>query len=224
MTRARHEQTPIPGGLVHVVSCHARSLWFSLSLCRKFRFHLTFPSWHIAPNRHSEFSALSIAAPLRIRAWVGYNPINNDISGVALNLLSPASIEGIGIYMDADRLEHFRKILTEQLHRHTEQVRGNQQAALDMIADDGVKDSVDMSLQDVNQELQLRLGERESQMVADIDEALRRIDEGTFGTCERCGTLIPDARLQALPTARFDAACQSELETRQGLGEDIPTL
>jgi DnaK suppressor protein len=126
--------------------------------------------------------------------------------------------------MDKQRLEHFRKLLTEQLRAHDEQVRDKQQEALEMNADDGVKDSVDMSLQDVNQELALRLGERESQTVAEIDEALRRIDEGTYGTCERCGRPIPDQRLEALPTARFDAACQSELEARQGLGEDISTL
>ena len=126
--------------------------------------------------------------------------------------------------MDKERLEHFRKLLTEQLRAHDDQVRDKQQEALEMNADDGVKDSVDMSLQDVNQELAFRLGERESQMVADIDGALQRIDDGTYGTCERCGKPIPEARLEALPAARFDAACQSELETRQGLGEDIPTL
>ena len=126
--------------------------------------------------------------------------------------------------MDKQRLEHFRKLLTEQLRAHDEQVRDKQQEALEMNADDGVKDSVDMSLQDVNQELAFRLGERESQTVAEIDEALRRIDEGTYGTCERCGRPIPDERLEALPTARFDAPCQSELEARQGLGQDIPTL
>ncbi len=126
--------------------------------------------------------------------------------------------------MDKERLEYFRKLLTEQLRTHDDQVRDKQQEALEMNADDGVKDSVDMSLQDVNQELAFRLGERESQMVADIDGALQRIDDGTYGTCERCGKPIPEARLEALPTARLDAACQSELETRQGLGEDIPTL
>ena len=126
--------------------------------------------------------------------------------------------------MDKERLEHFRKLLTDQLRAHDDQVRDKQQEALDMNADDGVKDSVDMSLQDVNQELAFRLGERESQMVADIDGALQRIDDGTYGTCERCGKHIPEARLEALPTARFDATCQSELETRQGLGQDIPTL
>ena len=126
--------------------------------------------------------------------------------------------------MDADRLEHFRGILTKQLRQHADQVRDNQQAALDMIADDGVKDSVDMSLQDVNQELQLRLGERESQAVADIDQALLRIEEGSYGVCQSCGKQIDERRLEALPTARYDAACQSEIETRQGLGEDISTL
>ena len=126
--------------------------------------------------------------------------------------------------MDKQRLEHFRKVLTEQLRAHDDQVRDKQQEALDMNADDGVKDSVDMSLQDVNQELAFRLGERESQTVAEIDEALQRIDEGTFGTCERCGKPISDKRLEVLPTARFDAACQSELEARQGLGQDISTL
>jgi RNA polymerase-binding transcription factor DksA len=50
------------------------------------------------------------------------------------------------------------------------------------------------------------------------------LDEGTFGTCERCGKPIDERRLDALPTARFDAACQSELEVRQGLDESAPTL
>ncbi len=125
--------------------------------------------------------------------------------------------------MDADRLEHYRGILTKQLRQHTEQVKDNQQAALDMIADDGVKDSVDMSLQDVNQELQLRLGERESQAVADIDQALLRLDEGSYGVCQACGNPINERRLDAVPTARYDAPCQSKLEEEQGLN-DISTL
>ena len=125
--------------------------------------------------------------------------------------------------MDADRLEYYRDILTKQLRQHSELVRDNQQAALDLIADDGVKDSVDMSLQDVNQELQFRLGERESQAVADIDQALLRIEEGSYGVCQSCGKDIDERRLEAVPTARYDAACQTELEAQQGL-DDIPTL
>jgi DnaK suppressor protein len=130
--------------------------------------------------------------------------------------------EGLKRLMDAEKLDHFRKILLEQLRLHADHVRQGQADALES-ADDGVKDSVDMSLQDVNQEIMLRLGERESQMVADIDQALMRIDEGTYGECARCGKQIDERRLEAMPTARYDAACQAIIEARDGL-DDIPTL
>ena len=125
--------------------------------------------------------------------------------------------------MDGKKLERFRATLLEQLRQHEGQVRDNTAAALEMNADDGVKDSVDMSLQDVNQELQLRLGERESRIVADIDQALLRMDEGTYGTCQRCGKEIPERRLEAVPTARYDAECQSIIEAAEGT-DDIATL
>jgi DnaK suppressor protein len=124
--------------------------------------------------------------------------------------------------MNADRIEHFRKILLEELRRHNKNVTGGQAAALESM-DDGVKDSVDMSVQDVSQELALRLGERESQAVADIDQALMRIDEGTYGQCGRCGKEIDERRLEAMPTARYDAACQTEIEASNGM-DDAPTL
>jgi DnaK suppressor protein len=124
--------------------------------------------------------------------------------------------------MDEKRLDHFRKILLEELRKRTENVRSEQATALEA-NDDGVKDSVDMSLQDVNREIAFRLGERESQMVADIDQALLRMDEGTYGQCPRCGKPIDERRLEALPTARYDAACQAEIEANQGL-DDAPTL
>ena len=126
--------------------------------------------------------------------------------------------------MNKERLKHFRSLLEEQLRQHDGQVRDKQEEAREMNADDGVKDSADGALQDANQELAFRLGERESQTVADIDEALRRMDEGTYGDCERCGKPIDERRLEAIPSARFDAACQSEAETRQGLDTDIATL
>jgi DnaK suppressor protein len=124
--------------------------------------------------------------------------------------------------MDAQKLDHFRSILLEQLKQRTENVRGDQASALDSM-DDGVKDSVDMSVQDVSQELALRLGERESQMVADIDQALLRIEEGTYGECAKCGQVIDERRLNALPTARYDAKCQTEIEANDGI-DDAPTL
>ena len=125
--------------------------------------------------------------------------------------------------MNAERLKHFRSLLETQLRQHDGQVRDKQREAQELNADDGVKDSLDMSLQDANQELALRLGERESEMVAEIDEALRRIDDGSYGDCERCGKPIDERRLEAVPTARFDADCQSRIESRQG-HDEISTL
>lgn len=125
--------------------------------------------------------------------------------------------------MDKQKLEHFRAILETQLRQHKNNALDNQEAAQEMnAADDGVKDTLDMSLHDVNQELQLRLGERESQMVADIDQALLRIDEGSYGICQRCGKPIPERRLEAMPTARYDAECQSIIEA--GADEETPTM
>ncbi len=122
--------------------------------------------------------------------------------------------------MEAERLDHYRQILLEQLRQHTELARGNQADALEIAADDdGVKDVADQSVKDVSQEIEYRLSERESQLVADIDQALLRIDEGSYGVCARCGKEIPERRLDALPTARYDAECQSLIEQSQGEDE-----
>jgi RNA polymerase-binding transcription factor len=124
--------------------------------------------------------------------------------------------------MDAQKLEHFRNLLLNQLRQFTEQIRTDQAAALEFY-DDGVKDSVDLSVQDLNKEIALRLGERSSQVVADIDQALLRIKEGRYGICARCNQPIDERRLEALPTARYDAACQAAIESANG-EEDLPTL
>ncbi|MDX6713025.1 MAG: DnaK suppressor protein [Blastocatellia bacterium] len=126
------------------------------------------------------------------------------------------------VRMDQEKLNHFRNILLNELKRHTQNVADEQATAQDG-ADDGVKDSVDMSLADVNKEIAFRLGERESKMVAEIDQALLRMDEGTYGICERCGKVIDERRLEAVPTARYDAVCQAIIEKNEGF-EDPPTL
>lgn len=51
---------------------------------------------------------------------------------------------------------------------------------------------------------------RLSKKLADVNLALDKIAKETFGKCENCGKLIPPARLEAFPTARFCTACASE--------------
>ena len=121
--------------------------------------------------------------------------------------------------MDDNKLDHYRTVLLEQLRQQTEAARGNQADALEFAAnDDGVKDVADQSVKDVSQEIEYLLSERASQAVADIDQALLRIDEGSYGVCARCGKEIPERRLDAIPTARYDAECQTLIE--QSTGED----
>src|SRR5437762_12606711 len=123
--------------------------------------------------------------------------------------------------MDKERLQHFRGILLAELRRHTQNVQDEQATAIDG-SDDGVKDSVDMSLADVNKEIAFRLGERESKMVAEIDQALARMRDGSYGLCARCGNAIDERRLEAVPTATYDAACQAIIEQSEGF-EGAPT-
>jgi len=124
--------------------------------------------------------------------------------------------------MQPERLAHFKEILIAQLRQHAQHVSDDQAAALEL-SDDGVKDSMDLSVMDVSKELALRLGDRESQMVADIDQALLGIKEGTYGVCIRCGKPIDERRLEAVPTARYDANCQAQLEQARSAGE-TPSL
>jgi RNA polymerase-binding transcription factor DksA len=58
----------------------------------------------------------------------------------------------------------------------------------------------------------LSLLSHEQDALHEIDQALRRIDLGTYGVCEMSGKPIPRARLEAIPSARFTVECQSQLE------------
>ena len=123
--------------------------------------------------------------------------------------------------MDAQKLKHFEKLLLDQRARSLANVQTDEAAALES-TDDGVKDSADQSQADLSRDVALQLGQRESQLLADIDQALLRIKEGSYGKCARCGRDIPEARLEAMPTARYDAECQTLIEQAQG--EELPSL
>jgi len=113
--------------------------------------------------------------------------------------------------MNARRQEHFKRLLLSELQRHAENIGEEQAQAID-IGNDDAKESSDLALRDVIQELALKLGDRESKAVADIDQALMRMREGSYGVCVRCGHAIDERRLEAVPTARYDTQCQAAIE------------
>jgi DnaK suppressor protein len=61
----------------------------------------------------------------------------------------------------------------------------------------------------VDRELDLVLSAQARAAAAEIDRALEKIQNGTYGLCEQCGEPIPEARLQALPQAALCVACKS---------------
>lgn len=59
----------------------------------------------------------------------------------------------------------------------------------------------------------LALRQRLEQSILEVDQALRRLEQGTYGLCESCGHRIDPARLDVLPTAQLCMQCQQRLET-----------
>ena len=63
----------------------------------------------------------------------------------------------------------------------------------------------------------LSLLSQEQDALYEIDQALKRIEMGTYGKCEMSGKPIPHARLEAIPFARFTVECQSQLEKQKSV-------
>jgi DnaK suppressor protein len=66
----------------------------------------------------------------------------------------------------------------------------------------------------LDREIDYTLEGHSGQVLTQIDAALRRIDEGTFGTCANCGRPIAEERLEARPWASLCIDCQREAERR----------
>lgn len=70
----------------------------------------------------------------------------------------------------------------------------------------------DVGTETFNRERDLSILERVQAELTDVEHALRRLDDGTYGTCEACGRLIDENRLEAMPAARFCLADQTTAE------------
>ena len=77
---------------------------------------------------------------------------------------------------------------------------------------DGTMDIGDEASDLSNRQLLLSLNEADMKKLKEIDEALERIEEGTYGICEECGEPISIKRLEVKPTALYCVECKSRLE------------
>ncbi|HEX9860219.1 MAG TPA: RNA polymerase-binding protein DksA [Nitrospirota bacterium] len=75
----------------------------------------------------------------------------------------------------------------------------------------------DQASAETDRNLLLRLRGREQKLLKKIDEALKRIDDGTFGICEECGEKIGVKRLQARPVTTYCIDCKTAQEEEEKL-------
>ncbi len=75
--------------------------------------------------------------------------------------------------------------------------------------------------QQLNREVAIRNLDRESKLLKEVQGALNRIEEGSFGVCLRCDEDIPEKRLKALPWAAYCVPCQEAIDRLRAAGEAV---
>jgi len=113
----------------------------------------------------------------------------------------------------AAELKRFRQLLLERRARILGSVEAMEAEAFKAADQDfSVDHMADHGSDNFEQDLTISLVESERKELAQIDEAIGRIDEGGYGLCLGTGEPIPKARLEAIPYARYSVEYQRKLE------------
>ena len=116
-------------------------------------------------------------------------------------------------FMNERQLEFFRKLLVEWKNELLEESRGtieNMQKE-----NRNVPDIADLAMEESDRSVLLRTRDRQRKLVAKINEALRRIDDGEYGYCEDTGRPISLKRLIARPIATLCLEAQEKHERQE---------
>lgn len=115
--------------------------------------------------------------------------------------------------------------MKSRLHERAAQLRGEIQRTLERSNDEThvriaeqARDSEDDSFSNLIVDLNLAEVDRDADELRRIDTALARLSEGSYGLCEDCGQRIPQARLEAEPTALRCIGCQELYERTHSVG------
>lgn len=112
-------------------------------------------------------------------------------------------------------LEEIKEKLIAERELLIKKLSGN-----DLSVDDSeTPDPVDLAVRNYSKNVMLAVSENESRQVVLIDEALLRIEDEEYGSCQNCEKEINPKRLAALPSARYCIDCQ-ELQERGLLDEE----
>ena len=122
--------------------------------------------------------------------------------------------------MSAIDTSRFRDVLLEERKRVAAAIENLHEDHQGSITDESGEEAAfdnhlaDTATETYDRELDYTLEENSEHVLADIDAALTRIEDGTYGTCTNCGKQIPEERLEARPSATLCIDCQRDRERR----------
>jgi DnaK suppressor protein len=116
-------------------------------------------------------------------------------------------------YMSPRQLEYFRQKLLARKEELLEESSHTLQHLQEETAPEA--DLADRATTETDRALELRTRDRERKLIAKIDAALRRIEDGTYGYCEETGEPIGLKRLEARPTATLSIEAQERHEREE---------
>jgi DnaK suppressor protein len=122
-----------------------------------------------------------------------------------------------GGQMNRDRYSELKRILEERRREIMGQVQGKIRDVRSEGANNpnsGVLDAAETSEADIQDDIEFALIQMKSETLNKIEEALHRLEEGTFGYCFECGEEISEKRLRALP---FAVRCKDCEEARENV-------
>jgi RNA polymerase-binding transcription factor len=121
------------------------------------------------------------------------------------------------------RRDALRKMLMErrqEVLKEIEQLIGHRLSDEAQQRVDSVPDVGDQALLDSERGRDISILEMRNKLRQNIDEALVRLDEGTYGICSDCGVEISEKRLKAIPFARRCVACQEKVEMLEKIEQE----
>jgi DnaK suppressor protein len=116
--------------------------------------------------------------------------------------------------VDQEILQHFKALLQGRKHDLLTQANQTVNRQVSRVREH-FTDYGDIATQESAHAFQLRIRDRERQLIKKIDQALERIEDDTFGLCERCGEEIAAKRLEARPMTTFCINCKTALEEQE---------
>jgi len=118
--------------------------------------------------------------------------------------------------MNKDRLEYFKQYLTNQRDTLVSEAMKTVEDMSD--EEETFPDPTDRASLESDRNFLLRIRDRERKLIVKINEALTRIEAGTFGICEMCGEDISEERLKARPVTTLCIDCKTEEEEKEKIG------